>query len=381
MKSSMFSILIALVVLLCIGNCAAQDFAVNAEVGLLFDYDSGQVLFSQQGDSSWIPASLVKVMMMYTAFDRIASESLPLDSMMTVSENAWRTSGSQMFLEVGEEVSLEDLIYGIAVVSGNDACVALAEALAGTEELFVRWMNEKAEQMGLDLYFVDVHGLSEENRITAHDFALLVQNYIQDHPNALMYHSEPSFGYQPRSSSSPIVQANRNGLLRVYEGTDGLKTGFLSKAGYNLVATASRNDRRLIAVILGADSEASREQEAINVLDYGFRSFENIDADQLLTENQLRVYKGREDYVEITTAGESITIVRGLRANLETQIEYQTLSAPIHAGEQAGEMMIYQEDKLLKSVPLVVADTVERGSWFTVLIDTIMMFFSQLFNR
>ena len=117
-------------------------------------------------------------------------------------------------------------MYGIAVVSGNDACVAIAEALAGTESLFIQWMNNKAKELGLNLHFVDVHGLSEDNRITARDFAILIENYLRDHPEALQYHSRLSFGYQPRSSSSPIVQSNRNGLLRTYEGADGLKTGF-----------------------------------------------------------------------------------------------------------------------------------------------------------
>lgn len=358
----------------------AQDFSVDAEVGLLYDYDSAQVLFSQAGESRWIPASLVKIMTMYVALDRLAIDNIPYDHQVTVSERAWQMGGSQMFLEVGDQVSIEELLYGIAVVSGNDACVALSEALAGTEALFVQWMNQKAESLGLALHFADVHGLSEQNQITAHDYAILVANYLSDHPDALKYHSELSFGYQPRSSANPIVQSNRNRLLRSYEGTDGLKTGFLSKSGYNLIATAKQNDRRLIAIILGAESESRREQEARKLLDYGFRSFEIINANEFITDNLARVYKGRENYVEFSAVVANVTVVRGTRDQFVTEIEFQRLEAPIQAGDELGTLSFIKDEEVLKTVSLIANETVERGNWFTVLIDTIVLFFNQLFT-
>lgn len=370
-----------ILVILLVNTAAAQSFSVNASVGLLYDFNSGQILFSQQGETQWIPASLVKVMTMYVALDRITAENIPLDSIVTVSENAWRMGGSQMFLEVGDQVKIEDLLFGIATVSGNDACVAIAEALAGTEDLFVQWMNDKARSLGLNLHFVDVHGLSDANQITALDFALLVSHYLHDHPQALRYHSQRSFSYKPRSSANPIVQSNRNGLLKSYEGADGLKTGYLSKAGYNLVATAERDGRRLIAVVLGADSETRREQEATKILDYGFRSFELVKTGQLLDVSQARVYKGRAKNVSLTTGDASVTVLRGKQAQLQVETQIDSLEAPIKAGDQVGKMKVYLGEELLKEVPIVAENTVERGSWFTVLIDSIVLFFKSLFKQ
>lgn len=370
-----------ILVILLVNTAAAQSFSVNASVGLLYDFNSGQILFSQQGETQWIPASLVKVMTMYVALDRITAENIPLDSIVTVSENAWRMGGSQMFLEVGDQVKIEDLLFGIATVSGNDACVAIAEALAGTEDLFVQWMNDKARSLGLNLHFVDVHGLSDANQITALDFALLVSHYLHDHPQALRYHSQRSFSYKPRSSANPIVQSNRNGLLKSYEGADGLKTGYLSKAGYNLVATAERDGRRLIVVVLGADSETRREQEATKILDYGFRSFELVKTEQLLDVSQARVYKGRAKNVSLTTGDASVTVLRGKQAQLQVETQIDSLEAPIKAGDQVGKMKVYLGEELLKEVPIVAENTVERGSWFTVLIDSIVLFFKSLFKQ
>lgn len=380
MKSRLISLIPAVLLIALSLGAAAQDFSVDAEVGLLYDFESSQILFAQRGDEDRVPASLVKVMTLFVAFDRIAAENIALDNEVIVSERAWRMGGSQMFLEVGDRVTFEDLFYGIAVVSGNDACVAVAEALAGTEALYVQWMNNKAEELGLDLHFVDVHGLSENNRINARDFALLVEHYLKAHPEAIKYHRELSFGYQPRSSSTPIVQSNRNGLLRTYEGADGLKTGYLSKAGYNLVATAEREGRRLIAVVLGASSEAKREQEAAKLLDYGFRSFEAVSIDELLSQTQARVYKGRSDQVELTTNA-SVSFLRGNQGRLSTKVELNDLEAPIKAGEQVGTVAVYLGEELLKESPLLAAESVERGSWFTVLIDSIVLFFKKFFSQ
>lgn len=382
MKSRFISLVIAVFLTVSLLTpVAAQNFSVDAEVGLLYDFDADQVLFAQDADKPWIPASLVKVMTLFVAFDRIKEENIDLNSYVTVSERAWQMGGSQMFLEVGDKVTFDDLLRGIAVVSGNDACVAIAEALAGTEDLFVQWMNNKAQELGLDLYFVDVHGLSDANRITAVDFAKLVKHYLVAHPEALQYHSQLSFSYQPKSSKNPIVQTNRNGLLRSYEGADGLKTGHLSSAGYNLVATAERDGRRLVVVILGASSEAKREQEAAEALDYGFRSFESVSADQLLPQTQARVYKGRSDYVPLTTDGARVTVLRGSKDKLSAELRVNDLQAPISAGAEVGKLTIYLNGDLLTETPVFAADSVERGNWFTVFIDSIILFFRKLFSR
>lgn len=373
--------LLLLSIVLTFGTVSAQDFSIEAEIGLLYDFDSQQILFSQNGDQEWIPASLVKIMTMYIAMDRISEGDIALTDTIVVSEKSWQMGGSQMFLEVGDEVIVEDLLYGIAVVSGNDACVSIAEALAGSEQLFVKWMNDKAAELGLQgTTFTDVHGLSENNRITASDAAVLVNNYLHDHIDVLKYHSARSFGYQPRSSKQPIIQPNRNGLLLSYDGADGLKTGFLSKAGYNLIATAQQNDRRLVAIVLGAQSESKREAEAIKLLNYGFRSFETISTKGLVgEENQVRVYKGQQKNVGISPALENITVPRGSRNNITSRIQYESsLQAPLAAGDQVGELIILEGEKTIKRVPLLATESIERGNLFRVIVDAIIMFFSQL---
>lgn len=357
------------------------EFSIDATAGILLDFDSGQILFSQNGNETHIPASLVKVMTMFVALDHIEQGRVSLEDEVIVSERAWRMGGSQMFLEVGETVTVQDLLYGISVISGNDACVAVAEAVAGSEELFVRRMNEKAQELGLSLRFVDVHGLSEENQITAQDVAQLAKAYIQAHPDALQYHQERSFGHQPRSQSSPIVQNNRNRLLWRYEGADGLKTGFLSKAGYNLMATASRDNRRLIAVVLGADSESTRENEAIRLLNYGFRNFELVDLSQLLPNRQERVYKGRENTVAVSPATPGVTIPQGAHDRVNVEIVTEQLVAPIRQGQQVGRVVVTYQDRVLKETPLLAQSDVERGNFFRVIIDSIVLFFANLTQR
>lgn len=383
MKSSKLIIIAALILVLAVPAGAQQSspFSVESAAAVLLDYDSGQVLFSQDGRLEHIPASLVKVMTMYVALDQIAAGRVSLEDTTTVSEQAWRMSGSQMFLEVGEVVTIEQLLYGIAVVSGNDACVALAEALAGTEELYVRWMNEKAAELGLNLHFADVHGLSESNSITAEDMAVLVRSYLQQHPQALQYHKERSFSYQPRSQKKPIVQYNRNGLLNSFEGADGLKTGHLSAAGYNLIGTAVQNGRRLIAVVLGAESEVAREQEAAKLLNYGYRSFDLVDSGRFLEDKTVPVYKGRVRQVNVVAQEPLLTIPRGIQTGLDVSLQTKQLLAPVEKGQVVGTLTVRYEGEVLKQTSLLASDNVPRGGFWRVLVDSISLFFRRLIRR
>ena len=387
MKSLRISISLLLVFLLSFSNFAYADvnqsppFEVEAAAAVLFDFESGQVLYSQAGRKEHVPASLVKIMTMYVALDQAKSDRISLEDTAIVSEKAWRQTGSRMFLEPGERVRIDDLLYGIAVVSGNDACVALAEALAGTENVYVQWMNEKARSLGLDLQFVDVHGLSSENRVTAESVALLVHAYLRDHPEAIVYHQEPSFSYHPRSSSQPIVQANRNGLLRSYEGADGLKTGHLSAAGYNLVGTAVQNNRRLIAVVLGADSEAAREREVAKLLDYGYRSFDLVDISPLLVDKSAKVFKGRQRSVALSISEPLLSVARGIEQDVRVRIQTADLEAPVAKGQPVGTLTIFAGENTVKEVPLLAAEDVNRGHFFRVLWDSIVLFFQNLINK
>ncbi len=359
----------------------APSFEVEAEAAVLLDFSSGQILYSQNAGAEHVPASLGKIMTMYIALDQISAGRAALADTVTVGEGPWRMAGSKMFLEPGETVSLGQLLQGVAVVSGNDACLALAEALAGTEALYVQWMNDKARALGLNLQFVDVHGLSAENRVTAEDIALLVRSYLREHPEAIDYHQQPSFSYHPRSSKNPIVQNNRNGLLRTYEGADGLKTGHLEAAGYNLVGTASRGGRRLIAVVLGAASEAAREREAAKLLDFGYRGVDLVDISRLLEDTSVKVYKGRRREVAVKIAEPLISVPKGIEKDVRVGIQTQEMEAPLAKGAEVGTLTIFIGEEVVKQVPLAAAEEIPRGNLWRVLWDSIILFFQNLVRR
>ena len=341
----------------------------------------GKILYSKNGSDERIPASLVKVMTMFIAMDHVKAGRINLTDTTRVSENAWRMTGSQMFLEVGETVTIEQLLYGIAVVSGNDACVALAEALAGSAEVFVQWMNKKAGELGLATRFVDVHGLSEENSVTAKDMAYLARAYIRTHPEALAYHHEKSFSYQPRSQNKPIVQYNRNGLLSSFEGADGLKTGHLSAAGYNLVATAKQGERRLIAVVLGGKSEKGREAVAAELLNYGFRNFDLVDTRKLTAETAVKVYKGKKRAVNVVASEPLITVPQGTATGLEVSVQLKNMTAPVAKGENVGALTVWYEGQVIKQTPLLAAEEVPVGGFWRVMWDSLALFIRNLIRR
>jgi D-alanyl-D-alanine carboxypeptidase (penicillin-binding protein 5/6) len=360
---------------------SVQPFEVEATSAFLLDFESGQVLYSHNGQSPHVPASLVKIMTMYVALDQVAAGRIALTDTTTVSERAWRMTGSKMFLEPNEAVSIEQLLTGIAVVSGNDACVALAEALAGSEAVYVQWMNEKAQSLGLNLHFVDVHGLSEENSITAEAIAYLVRSYLRDYPEAIKYHQQESFSYQPRSSKQPIVQMNRNGLLRTFEGADGLKTGHLQVAGYNLVGTAVQNNRRLISVVLGGTSEASRERETAKLLNYGYRSFDLVNISRLLEDKTTKVYKGKQRTVGMYINEPAISVPKGVQKSVSVAIQTKNLEAPVQKGTQVGVLSIFLGEELAKQVPLLATEEVPRGGLWRVMWDSLTLFFQDLIKK
>ena len=246
----------------------------DAQSAVLMDGLSGQVLFEQNPNLKIPPASFGKVLTLYLAFDALRAGQLKMDDMVTVSERAWRAQGSKMFIKVGERVKVEDLLKGIAISSGNDACIAMAEHLAGSEEVFVSKMNEKAGLLGMkDSQFKNSHGMPAEGQYTtAMDMAILARRYIEDHPEALAFHSTTEYEY------NKIRQYNRNTLLQKNIGVDGLKTGHVEDAGYHLAATAKRDGQRMIAVVMGCDKMRKRAQEAEALLDYGFKNFVTVEA-------------------------------------------------------------------------------------------------------
>lgn len=311
--------------------------AITAKAAVLMDAHSGQILYAKNAEAKLDPASLTKIMTVYLAFDAIQNGEAALTDEVVISEAAWRLGGSSMFLDIGDKVALEQILKGITVASGNDATVALAEKLSGTEESFVAAMNRQAADLELkNTHFANPHGLTApEHYMSAADTAKLAREHILRHPEALTYHSQKEFQYNIEN-----IQQNRNRLLWTYEGCDGLKTGQTEKAGYCLVATAKREDMRLIAVIMGAESITAREAEATNLLNYGFHNYATVflrDKEQPL--QSLRIWKGAKTTVPVGVR-ESVyqTVDKADKESVTSEVVLdRKVFAPIAAGQKMGE--------------------------------------------
>ncbi len=346
------------------GQAPAGGLQCDARSAILMDGATGEVLFEQSGNQRISPASFVKVMTLYVVLDAIRAGQLKLDDMVTVSEKAWKrtykTTSSAMFLKVGERVKIEDLIKGVAIASGNDACVALAEHVSGSEEAFVSKMNEKAKLLGLkDSQFRNSDGMpAVEQYTTAADMATLAKRYIEDHPEALAYHSTVEFEY------NGIRQGNRNTLLQKNIGVDGLKTGHVQEAGYHLVATAKRDGQRMIAVVMGCNKMNKRGPEAQKLLEYGFKNFSTVEAVKKgATFGPVKVKRGKSNQVGLTAAGEArVTVAKGKENSVSAIPQLpQFIVAPVHKGQVLAKVLVQNEGKVMKEVNLLAASDVEKS--------------------
>jgi D-alanyl-D-alanine carboxypeptidase (penicillin-binding protein 5/6) len=338
---------------------------------VLMDYHSGQLLAGREADQRIQPASITKLMTAYILFSELKNGNLKLNDVVTISEKAWRTGGSRMFVNVGSPVKIEDLLRGMIVQSGNDATIALAEAMAGSEETFVELMNQHAQKLGLrNSHFTNSHGLDEEGHYsTAYDIGLLSRALIRDFPEYYKYYSEREFTY------NSITQHNRNGLLGK-DGVDGVKTGHTETAGYCLVASAPRGDMRLIAVVTGTESMKAREQAAAALLTYGFRFFEThklYDTGQAI--DQVRVWKGEPQILPIGVGHPLyVTTPRGHRKNLSMQAQVQNeVMAPVSQGQALGSITLQLSGETLLQEPLVALQAAPLGSWWRRLIDSLRL--------
>jgi len=344
---------------------------------ILMDADSGRVLAEHNSDERLPPASLTKLMTAYLVERELDRGNIAMDDMVPVSENAWRTGGSKMFIEVGSEVSIRDLLYGIIIQSGNDASVAVAEHLAGGEAPFADLMNQHADRLGLtNTNFLNATGLPAENHYsTARDMAQLSRHIIQDYPEHYKIYAEKYFTY------SDIRQPNRNRLLWRDPSVDGLKTGHTEAAGYCLVASAKRDDMRLISVVMGANSEEARAQETQKLLSYGFRYFETLKLyDRGSVLNTPRVWGGEINELRVGVDGDVVmTVPRARNEELTAHLDVQAdLEAPIQQGDRVGTLQVSLGEELVGEQPLVALETVEEGGFIKKLIDQVQRFFSNL---
>ncbi len=349
---------------------AAPTIAASGYI--LMNYDSGKVLAENNADVKLAPASLTKIMSVYVVFREISNGHLHLDDLVTISQKAWETPGSRMFVEVGNQVKVEDLLKGVIIQSGNDASVALAEHIAGDESTFADMMNQHAARLGMkNSHFEDSNGLPIENHYTtARDLAILTQALIKEFPDYYRWFSQKEFTF------NNIVQHNRNQLLSRDETVDGVKTGFTDAAGYCLVASALRNDMRLISVVMGASSPNARANENQNLLNYGFRFFEAHKLYQGKTAlTEARIWKGDTKNIQLGLAEDFyVSIPRRHYNDLKAVLTIdKKITAPIKEGTKLGTVNVTLKDELVGSKDLIALKSVEQGNIIQRIYDSAMM--------
>ena len=346
--------------------------AIDARAMILVDYDSGRVLAEARADERMEPASLTKVMTAYLAFDALKEGRLKLEEEIPVSEHAWRSEGSRSFVQVGTRVPAEVLIKGMIVQSGNDATIAIAERLGGTEEAFAQMMNAYAQKLGMkNTHFDNSTGLpGPTHYTTARDMALLARAVIRDFPQYYQWYSMREFVW------NNIRQQNRNGLLGRDPSVDGIKTGHTSSAGYCLATSAKRAGMRLVSVVFGTASMKAREDASAALLNYGFTFYETVKVkgrgETVLTP---RLYKGAEDHVAIAPRGDVyVTVGRGDAALVKTgATAREPIVAPVAMNQALGELVVSVGADAVARVPLFPVKVVPEGGWWTRMVDGVAL--------
>ena len=356
----------------------ANAFETKARNAILMDYETGAYLYTKDHQEMIAPASMSKLMTVYVLLSKIKDGEVSLDDKYTVSENAWRkggaaSGGSTMFLKIGQEVRVEDLLKGILIQSGNDACIVVAENLAGSEEEFAAMMNETAEKIGLHhAHFVNATGLPHpEHKISVEDLAILARHIIKEFPEFYHLFSEKEFTF------NGIRQGNRNPLLYSLKGADGLKTGHTSEAGFCLTGSAVRNNRRLIEVMTGLESNKQRSEETESLMTWGFANFDNY---KFFTKNQIMaevpVWYGTSKSVAAVVPEEVIkTIKKSAKSKYGAKMIYdEPLKAPILQGDKIGELFITYNGETVDKIPLVAKDNVAKIGPFSRFLENLKYF-------
>lgn len=347
---------------------------IAAKNYILIDFNSGRILAENAADVKIEPASITKLMTSYVIYKEMENGRLTLSDQVLVSERAWRMGGSRMYLDLGSKVSVEVMLKGLIIQSGNDASVALAEHIAGSEEAFVDLMNQYAASLGMsNTYYKNSTGWPDaEHLTTARDIATLAKAFIEEFPDEYKGYSEKEFTY------NNIKQYNRNKLLWRDKTVDGLKTGHTDSAGYCLVSSAKRADMRLISVVLGTNSEEARASMSQSLLNYGFRFYEThklYAAGEALSQS--RVWQGDREQISLGLDNDlHVTIPRGMYKKMDARMNVDAnITAPVKKGSQLGEVQIVLNDEALSSVPLVALQQVDEGSWFQIGKDYLLKLF------
>ncbi len=345
---------------------------IAASSYILQDYNTGKVLAENNADAKLAPASLTKILTVYVVFNEIKNGHLKLEDKVVISQNAWKTEGSKMFVQVNDQVKVEDLLKGVIIQSGNDASVALAEHVAGNEATFAELMNQHAARLGMvNSHFENSDGLpSDGHYTTARDLAVLTTALIKEFPEFYPWFSQKEFTY------NKITQQNRNMLLGRDESVDGVKTGHTEEAGYCLVASALRNGMRLISVVMGTESMAARANENQTLLNYGFRFFESHRLYQgKTTINEARIWKGAAENIQLGLADDLyVTIPRRVYNDLKASINVdKQIIAPVKAGDKLGTVTVKLKDEVVATKDLIALKEVEKGGIFRRLYDSVLM--------
>ena len=351
---------------------------IDARTIILQDFHSNEILYELDADAQIYPASMTKIMTSIVAFDLLKKNKLSLNDEFVVSENAWRLSQSgysSMFIMVNDQVSVEDLLKGIIIASGNDACVALAEGIAGSEENFAEMMNEKAAEIGMDsTNFTNSSGINDPDNIsTVRDIAIMSKYLIQNYPKYYDIFKEKTFTWD-RTGGDPIKQGNRNPLLYKNIGADGVKTGYLAVEKYSLASSIKKNERRLIAVASGFPTKNLRSSHSLKLLNWGFRNTNTFEVSKKdISIFELDTWLGKSNKIKATTKEDYyITINKKDIRNLSVVLQYNgPIVAPIQKGEKIASLKVFNKDQEIKTLPLFAAEDLKKVNFFKSLITSI----------
>ncbi|NLC43464.1 MAG: D-alanyl-D-alanine carboxypeptidase [Clostridiales bacterium] len=359
---------------------AIPQFDSIADAALLMEASTGEVLYEKASNEALPPASITKVMTLLLTFEALERGDISLDDEVYISEEAWLVEGSEMFLLVDTKVPLSEIITGISVVSANDGCIAVAEHISGSQDAFVQLMNKRAQELGMtNTSFQNPHGLpADGHRMSAKDIATLARELIVNHPKILEIESMTELKY------NDILQYNRNPLLGVYPGADGLKTGWTEEAGYCLVGTAERNDMRLISVVLKTKDEKERLNASRELLDYGYQNYEIKEViSKGASMGDMDVKNGKELSVPLKTDNSvSLVIHKDKISDIQTQLilDEEIITAPVTKDSKVGRLDVKLDDKVLASTEVSTVEEVEKAGFFEILWRGIANFFKSLFN-